>query len=295
MANITREQLKEFLDSGNTNLKTWLGKVPDLTDLEIRGLDFDRERYNLGGRLRRVDFRGCRFREGEDWCVGHDFSYTDMRGANLEGVSLIGVKANDADWTGVNLDKANLSWGLFVDCILSDAKLKGAKFYQTDLNCSFLDGADFTGATFVRASVHATDLTGTDFSGIRARSTSFGGGKNLCFKNADLAGNFFTGEYLAGASFRGADLRGADLHSANLKGADFTGAIIDWRTNLDRAVVDDKTIWNVAKGGAVLKWKQRNFLQKWILEETKQNEFKEAQSRKAAVLKDLAYIYQDRE
>lgn len=35
MANITREQLKEFLDSGNTNLKTWLGKVPDLTDLEI--------------------------------------------------------------------------------------------------------------------------------------------------------------------------------------------------------------------------------------------------------------------
>lgn len=295
MANITREQFEAWLNSGNTDLRSWLGKYPDLTGLDLRDFDLNCGMLNLGYRLRRVDFRGCRFREGEEWSGGHNFSHTDMREANLGGVSLIGVNANDADWTRVILNKANLSWGMFIGCILSGAKLRGATLFQTDFNNSFLDGADLSGATLIRASVHAADLTGTNFSGIRAVGTSIGGGSNLCFDDAQLAGVSFSYQYLAGASFRGADLRGTDLNSTNLKGADFTRAKIDWRTNLDGATVDDNTVWSVAKGGAVLLRKQRKFRQEWFFEEKRQREILEDQSRRAELLEKLADIYQDRE
>ena len=295
MANITREQFEEWLNSGNTDLRLWLNKYPDLTGLDLRNLDLSRGMLNLGRRLRRVDFRGCRFREGEDWSGGHNFSITDMRKANLEGVSLIGVNASDSNWTGVILNKANLSWGMFIDCILSGAKLRGATLVQSDFNTAFLDGADFSGAILTRTGIHAADLTGADFSGIRATRTSIGGGANLCFDDAQLAGVSFSYQYLAGASFRGADLQGADLQSTNLKGADFTGAKINWRTNLDGAAVDDSTIWNVAKGGVALLGKQQKFRQEWYFEEKRPREVLEAQPRRADLLEELATIYQDRE
>ncbi|MFO1101933.1 MAG: pentapeptide repeat-containing protein [Methylocystis sp.] len=60
--------------------------------------------------------------------------------------------------------------------------------------------------------------------------------------NANLKGANLSGADCANVNFRGANLQDAILDGTNLKGADLTGARNLRRSQLERAIIDDRTI-----------------------------------------------------
>ncbi len=60
--------------------------------------------------------------------------------------------------------------------------------------------------------------------------------------NANLKGANFSGADCANVNFRGANLQDANLDGTNLRGADLTGARNLTRAQLQRAIIDDRTI-----------------------------------------------------
>jgi uncharacterized protein YjbI with pentapeptide repeats len=60
--------------------------------------------------------------------------------------------------------------------------------------------------------------------------------------NANLKGANLSGADCANVNFRGANLQDAILDGTNLKGADLTGARNLTRSQLKRAIIDDRTI-----------------------------------------------------
>lgn len=98
-------------------------------------------------------------------------------------------------------------------------------------------------------------LRDADFRRCQLQGASFDGANlsNAHFEGADLKEASFRGADLEGADFRGADLRGACLAGASLLGVSFcdaigakdgppTAAIIDGRTQIEAAALDDLTL-----------------------------------------------------
>lgn len=59
---------------------------------------------------------------------------------------------------------------------------------------------------------------------------------------ADLEGANFSRADCANSNFRGANLRDVNFDGTNLKGADFTGARNLTRGQIERAIIDERTI-----------------------------------------------------
>jgi len=102
------------------------------------------------------------------------------------------------NWSGKNLDRADLRDADLCGAILRDADLRDA-----DLCGANLDRADLCGANLYRADLRDADLCGV----------------NLCRANLCRAD-------LCGANLRGANLRGADLYRADLR-----DAIMNWQSH----------------------------------------------------------------
>ncbi len=80
--------------------------------------------------------------------IESNFSYADLRGANLIGLNLTGVKLNFADFS-----EANLSNSSFLGTNLTKCNFKNAILRKTNFNNSILIGSNFDG----------TDLRGANF------------------------------------------------------------------------------------------------------------------------------------
>ncbi|MBN3923958.1 pentapeptide repeat-containing protein [Nostoc sp. NMS4] len=107
-----------------------------------------------------------------------DLSFTDMRGANLNGANLQQTNLYQANLAGANLRKANLA-----GAILSAANLEGANLYLANLEGAILSAANLSkanlsGANLHRASLYLASLHGailydTILDGANLRETKF--------------------------------------------------------------------------------------------------------------------------
>jgi uncharacterized protein YjbI with pentapeptide repeats len=150
-----------------------------------------------------------------------ELSGADLSGADLRKLSFWLVKLDGADLhgcdlrqsiglhlRGANLDAATLCFSRIrglVGCRLRQANLRGAL-------CHYgisLEGSDFTGATLEKLQCFN------------------GGGVDVIFKNARMAGVALEGCRFPQADFTGADLTRAALTVCDLSGAKLTGATLN--------------------------------------------------------------------
>ncbi|MFC4585249.1 pentapeptide repeat-containing protein [Sphaerisporangium corydalis] len=92
-------------------------------------------------------------RDRLDRDFGFDLKNIRIRGADLGGANLWGMKLNGADLVGADLGYANLRY-----VKLSGANLVGANLNRADLVSANLSGADLRGADLVGANLGGADL-----------------------------------------------------------------------------------------------------------------------------------------
>lgn len=118
------------------------------------------------------------------------------------GRSLSGVNLSDADLSGSNFFRANLSDAYLNGTDLGSAKLNYANLSRANLGNANLTSADLFGANLINASLEDADLS------------------NANLNYANLVGTSLIDANLNNAKLRHADLSDTDLWSVNLNGAD---------------------------------------------------------------------------
>jgi hypothetical protein len=108
-----------------------------------------------------------------------------MQELNHDGVSLVGIQADNAFLFGIHLQGGQLD-----RCDMNSSDLRNSVFDRTTLTFCNLQSANFRGASLANA-----DLTDADFS------------------DSDLSGANLTHANVARADLSHADLRNADLHA----------------------------------------------------------------------------------
>jgi uncharacterized protein YjbI with pentapeptide repeats len=141
--------------------------------------------------------------------------------AVLEGIDLTGVNLNRAD-----LSFSNLSLAILNNAQLNFADLTLAYMVGAQLNSAQLEGAILSAATLPSVCFRYANLSGANLSkALLPRA-------NLCF--ADLDGTDFSRSTLVGAQIKGAKASWTNFRDADLSGADFSEATIR-ATNFTRA------------------------------------------------------------
>jgi beta-lactamase regulating signal transducer with metallopeptidase domain len=122
-------------------------------------------------------------------CVGCAFPNANLRGVDLQRISMVGTSLHGADLRG--------------------SKLAGVRWVGVDLENAILDGSDLRNATFIGCNLRNVSLKNVNLSG----ST---------FERVD-----FSGARLEGADLSNVKLLGCSLRRANLRGANLKGLVID--------------------------------------------------------------------
>jgi uncharacterized protein YjbI with pentapeptide repeats len=135
-----------------------------------------------------------------------NFSFADLRGADLQGKDLRGVQLKGADLRDANLRGADL-----VGADVSFADLWGAR----------LDSARLAGANLKRAALAWAELNGADLRGARLDGADLRSAK---FRGANLGGATVQWAHAEGALFQAADLSMADLLGTGLQQANLSQA-----------------------------------------------------------------------
>ncbi|WP_392530593.1 pentapeptide repeat-containing protein [Nostoc sp. C117] len=89
-----------------------------------------------------------------------DLSYTDMRGANLNGANLEQTNLYQANLAGANLREANLEGAILSASNLQGANLHLANLKGAILSASNLQSANLSGANLYRANLYLAQLHG---------------------------------------------------------------------------------------------------------------------------------------
>lgn len=144
-----------------------------------------------------------------------------LKGANIRGFDLGGLRADRLNLEDADLRESSLTGVKWTGCILRDARLDGADLTDAVLRMCDLDQARATGATFVRTCLENSTARGAQFDGADMTEAVL---TDTDFSRASLRDANLEGVSASGASFRGADLRGARLQNAELVDADLRGA-----------------------------------------------------------------------
>ena len=155
-----------------------------------------------------------RYKNGE-----RDFSGLDLNEANLHKAIL----------SEVNLVMAGLNWANLSMANLSGANLSGAELCGANLRMADLDWVNLSMAKLIGANLSGANLNGTNLHGVDLSLA------NLSM--AKLIGSDLSGADLSGANLYGANLCGASLHRASLP-APTTVLLADWGEVSDELCVD---------------------------------------------------------
>ncbi|NQE35353.1 pentapeptide repeat-containing protein [Microcoleus asticus] len=194
-------------------------------------------------------------------------------------------KEGDRDFTGINLNEANLSRinlsqsiltraSLFVTNIsganlseanLSEANLNVARLSSTNLSRAILNGASLNVANLVRADLSAAQLIGaslirselvrcelsqTNFTGANLTEADL---REVKLTQANLCGANLSGANLRGASASSANFQGANLHGADLTKAELSGVNLS-NADMRQASLQQVNLCGADLSGANLKW-----------------------------------------
>lgn len=166
-------------------------------------------RYAAGERdFSKVIVKTPPFPESGSWKPGQ-FKGLDLSGIILQNSSIRriaiymdGVILREADLTNVDLGESN-----FEGANLSNAILRGTRFFQSVFEGANMSGADLTGAGLVESTFFWADLSKANLSNARISDLGF-----ICtdltdatFHEARLKSVHFDGAKLIRTDFRGAD------------------------------------------------------------------------------------------
>jgi uncharacterized protein YjbI with pentapeptide repeats len=180
---------------------------------------------------------------GTTW-EGEDFARVDWDWAELEGVTFIGCRFDDASLIELVTRRC-----VFERCVLTGVALSGSRHEGTAfLSCRFdraklfdvvwsackLTGSQFPGATlrpmtstecdWSYASLRGVDLSGVDLSGQKLVEADL---TDTDLRESDLTGAVLRHARFQSTLLRGADLRGADTDGINWRGFDPAGVRLD--------------------------------------------------------------------
>ncbi len=252
-SNLTDAQLYATSSYKNRQLDGMQLNAMDMAGWDFSGQSLVRARFTraeLSGavfdnaNLTNVSFGGPAFD------VQSDVSF---RGANLTSATLpTNGRWERADFTGANLEGAQLDHNGFVDSKFDDAVIRGAEM-NSIFNFGFtLDNlystASYKSGDLSGIQVQFGDLTGADFQGVDLSGARLA---RLTLDGADFRGATIVGASI-GASLEGTDFRGANLTDTFLsydpvsfidfRGANLTGASFE-RTSLVNADLTDATVF----------------------------------------------------
>ena len=135
-------KLKEGVEAWNH----WRRDHPEITKLDLSSIDFSFVNLRLAN-LHEADLDGANLRN------------TDLNGANLSRADLHRANLSGADLSGAHLNRANLSNADLRDTDLSWADLSGVHLYGTNLHTTNLSRADLSGAYLYETTFINTNLT----------------------------------------------------------------------------------------------------------------------------------------
>ena len=165
-----------------------------------------------------------------------------LKDANLRGVRLAKLRADNVTFDGTDLSEAMLTEVRWKKCSLRDSRLEAADFTNAILRLCDLDHVRAINSTFINARLENSTacaaqfdnvnfinavLTDTDFSRASFRDANLENvsASGACFRGADLRGARLQNAELVDADLRGADLTDADMRGAVLRGADLRGVV----------------------------------------------------------------------
>ena len=167
----------------------------------------------------------------------------DLRGRQMEGVSLRQTDLSHADLGGANLAGAKGGGLVLRHAVIEGTDFTDADLIGADLSASSAGEANFTGALLEDANLHAARLRFANFTGAIMDGADF--------SKADLWGATLTRAAAERTSFRAARLDEAQLEGADLSESDFTGAALR-RANLSAARLRRVTFRDAVLDGAKL-------------------------------------------
>ncbi|MBW4494805.1 MAG: pentapeptide repeat-containing protein [Oscillatoria princeps RMCB-10] len=149
---------------------------------------------------------------------GLDLSGIILRKSSIRWIKVFmdGVILRGADLTDVDLGESN-----FEGADLSNAILRGTRFFQSVFNGANLSRADLTGAALVESGFFGANLSGANLNNARISSMGF-----VC---TDLTEATFKGARLASVWFEEAKLLRTDFLGAEFSPETFRGSGVRFR------------------------------------------------------------------
>ena len=150
--------------------------------------DYEREQPKLYPEIQAIlSILGQRNAANEPFGKRLDLSRTDLRGANLCGLSL-----NESSYMYSNLQRAQILGAHLEEANFAFANLKGARFIDAHLNNADFTGADlegayFDGATLVGANFEMSNLKKVKFNSANLRKANLQDAFGLTQEQIDVA------------------------------------------------------------------------------------------------------------
>lgn len=174
-----------------------------------------------------------------------NLSQTILKGASFFVTNISGANLSESDLSEANLNVARLSSTNLARAILNGATLNVANLVRADLT-----EAQLIGASLIRGELIRSELSKTNFSGANLTEADL---REVKLTQANLSSANLSGANLRGASakeanFQEANLHGADLTKAELNGVNFSNA------DMRQANLQQVNLSGADLSGANLKW-----------------------------------------
>ena len=158
-----------------------------------------------------------------------DFSMTDLRKSDLQGISVNDGKFDTSALNGSNFSGSELRNSSFNASDLKEADFSGCDLSDSSFKYSDLTGVRFDGANLSRAKFIMSVLKKASFTGCILENTNFNTSElsEVCFDNLTFTGTNFDRAGLTGTSFKNAVFRNVSFKNTVVKKAIFDGATMD--------------------------------------------------------------------
>ena len=196
-----------------------------------------------------------RYTEGDRDFTGINLNEANLSRINLSqsilrGASLFVTNISGANLSEANLSEANLNVARLSSTNLSRAILNGATLNVANLVRADLSAAQLIGASLIRSELVRCELSKANFSGANLTEADL---REVKLTQANLSGANLSGANLRGASAASANFQGANLHGADLTKAELSGVNFS-KADLRQACLQQVDLCGADLSGANLKW-----------------------------------------
>jgi hypothetical protein len=159
--------------------------------------------------------------DADDKCWDRNFPKVNWSGCDFSGMNLNHADLADANLVGTNFANANLEKADLVEANLANSNLSHADITNMDLAEANLAGANMEYVNGPFLGTHYANLANADLTGANLHDSSlnYSNMTGVILKDSNLYHAELYGVNLSGADLTGANLSNADLNGANLTGA----------------------------------------------------------------------------